>query len=247
MNLKSMFATTTALILGAGAAFAGGAVAPVIEAEPIMIDPAPVASDWAGAYVGGSLNYSFGADDEIGIAILEDGEQVDRDTDLGDADLKGVSAGIHAGYRWQRDKWVYGPELGIEAGSVDHEIDIMPFGFAGTVESEMNYLVTLVMKTGYEVMPGTLIYGTFGVAHGDFDYNLSVDGENYSDGFTATGVAAGLGVERKINEKMSVFASYQYRDLSKETASFTVDDGVTAETKPTTAHSNIRVGMNYRF
>ncbi|WP_162798873.1 outer membrane protein [Paracoccus indicus] len=247
MNLKSMFATSTALILIAGASHAGGAVAPVVEAEPIMMEPAPVASDWAGAYVGGSLNYTFGADDEIGIEILEDGESVARDTDLGDANLEGVSAGIHAGYRWQRDKWVYGPELGIEAGSVDHEIDIMPFGTAATAESEMNYLVTLVMKTGYEVMPGTLVYGTFGVAHGDFDYNLSVDGMKYSDGYTATGVAAGLGVERKINDKMSVFASYQYRDLSKETARFTDDNGDVAETKPTTAHSNIRLGVNYRF
>lgn len=247
MILKSMFATTTALILGAGASLAGGAVAPVIEAAPIMIDPAPVASDWAGAYVGGSLNYSFGADDEVGIAIIEDGEQVARDTDLGDANLEGLSAGIHAGYRWQRNKWVFGPELGIEAGSVDNEIDIMPFGTPATIESEMNYLVTLVMKTGYEVMPGTLIYGTFGVAHGDFDYNLSVGDESYSDGFSATGVAAGLGVERKINDKMSVFASYQYRDLSKETARFTDENGDVAESKPTTAHSNIRVGVNYRF
>lgn len=247
MNLNSLFATTTALIFGAGASFAGGTIAPVVDVEPIMIDEAPVAGDWEGAYVGGSLNYSFGAEDEVGLAIIEDGQQVARDTELGDNDLKGVSAGIHAGYRWQRDKWVFGPELGIEAGSVDHEIDIMPFGTPATIESEMNYLVTLVMKTGYEVMPGTLIYGTFGVAHGDFDYNLSVGDENYSDGFSATGVAAGLGVERKINDQMSVFASYQYRDLSKETARFTDENGDVAETKPSTAHSNIRVGVNYRF
>lgn len=247
MILKSMFATTTALILGAGASFAGGAVAPVIEAAPIMIDPAPVASDWAGAYVGGSLNYTFGAEDEVGLAALENGQQVGRATDLGDVRLEGAALGLHAGYRWQREKWVFGPELGIEGGNVDNSLDIND-GEGGSVnlKSELNYLVTLVMKTGYEVKPGTLIYGTFGIAVGDFEYTLSSAEGSAKDGFTATGIAAGFGVEHKISEKMSMFAGYQYRDLSKETATFT--NGTDAiESKPTTAHSNIRLGVSYRF
>ena len=49
MNLKSMFAATTALVLSAGTSFAGGAIVPVVEAQPVMIDEVPVASNWAGA------------------------------------------------------------------------------------------------------------------------------------------------------------------------------------------------------
>ena len=247
MNPKSMFAATTALVLSAGTSFAGGAIVPVVEAQPVMIDEVPVASNWAGAYVGGGLGYSFGGDDEIGIAIVEDGDEIARDTDLGDVDIRGVTARLHAGYRWQRNNWVFGPELGIEGGSVDGETDILPFGTAATIKSEMNYLVTLVMKTGYEVQPGTLVYGTFGVAHGDFDYTLSAGDQSATEGFSAPGLAAGLGVERMINDKMSVFAAYQYRDLGKETVSFTDDFGDTVTSEATPAHSNVSFGVNYRF
>lgn len=245
--MKSLLAASSALVMVAGASFAGGAVAPVVEVAPIQIDEAPAVGTWEGAYGGVSLNYTFGADDEVGFQLLQDGEPVGRDTELGDDAIKGVSAGLHAGYRWQRDNWVFGPELGIEAGSVDSSIDILPFGEEATVDSEMNYLVTLVMKTGYEVQPGTLVYGTFGIAAGDFDYRLSTGGETYSDSFTASGVVAGMGVERMISEKMSVFGSYQYRALSKESVTFSDGLGGDAVTKPTTAHSNIRVGLNYRF
>jgi outer membrane immunogenic protein len=246
MSLKFFFATSTALVLGAGASFAGGSVAPVIDVAPILIEETPVVGAWEGAYVGGSLNYSFGAEDQVGLDLLNGGQRVGRETELGDADINGISAGLNAGYRWQREKWVFGPELGIEAGNVDGSTDITAFGVDGNVESEMNYLVTLVMKTGYEVQPGTLVYGTFGIASGDFDYTVSADGASDTDSFTATGIAAGFGVERMINENMSVFADYQYRDLSKETVTYE-DNGSSVETNPTTAHSNIRVGVNYNF
>ncbi len=78
-------------------------------AAPVVQD-AP-ASDWAGGYVGGSLGYAFAADDEIGLDLLQDGETASRGTALGNVDVKGVNAGLHAGYRWQRDNWVFGPEL----------------------------------------------------------------------------------------------------------------------------------------
>ncbi|WP_182911491.1 outer membrane protein [Paracoccus sp. JM45] len=247
MSLKSLLAASSALVLGAGASFAGGAVSPVIEVAPITIEEAPVVGAWEGAYAGGSLNYTFGAEDEVGLSLLDDGQEVGRGTDLGDVKLEGASLGLHAGYRWQRDQWVFGPELTIEGGNVDNSINI-DGGDAGNVniESELNYLVTLVMKTGYEVQPGTLIYGTFGIASGDFDYTLSTDDVSVSDGFSASGIAAGFGVEKKFNEKMSMFAGYQYRDLSKETATFT-DGTDSVVSKPTTAHSNIRIGVNYSF
>ncbi|MDN5567632.1 MAG: outer membrane beta-barrel protein [Paracoccus sp. (in: a-proteobacteria)] len=246
MFIKSLFATTTALALGAGASFAGGAVAPVIEVAPIMIDEAPVLGAWEGAYVGGSLGYSFGGNDEVGFDLLENGNEAGRATDLGKIELNGVTAGLHAGYRWQRGNWVFGPELGIEGGSVDDAITLTDGFDSVEVESQLNYLVTLVMKTGYEVQPGTLVYGTFGAAHGDFDYTLSGDGGSVTEGFSTTGIAAGLGVERMINERMSMFAEYQYRDLGKETVDF-VDGTDTLSTRATPRHSNVKFGVNYKF
>lgn len=247
MSLKSFLAASTALVMGAGASFAGGTVAPVIDVSPIIIKETPTVGAWEGAYAGGSLNYTFGGEDQVGFARMSAGQQTKRATELGDADISGISAGLQAGYRWQRGQWVFGPELGIEAGNVDGSIDATAFGIDGKVESEMNYLVTLVMKTGYEVQPGTLIYGTFGIASGDFDYTVSGDDFSETESFTATGVAAGLGVERMVNENMSIFADYQYRDLSEKSVSYTAENDVSYDTNTTTSHSIVRMGVNYRF
>jgi outer membrane immunogenic protein len=247
MRLSS-FVSVSALVLGSGAAFAGGVVAPVVDVAPVVVTPvSPIASAWGGAYVGGSLGYSFGGDDTIGLDLVSEGTLIGRGTDLGDADLKGVTAGAHVGYRWQRAKWVFGPELGIEGGSIDGSDDVSAFGLDGTIESEINYIVSLVMKTGYEVTPGTLIYGTAGVAHGDFDYTGTVADDSQSVGYSATGYALGLGVERKMNDRMSVFAEYQYRDFGREDLSFVLDSGENVETIATPTHSNVKVGANFTF
>ncbi|WP_170167064.1 outer membrane protein [Paracoccus methylarcula] len=240
--LATVCAVSSVTTLISGVAYAGGFVAPVIEPTPVVVEPTPV-SDWAGAYVGGSLGYVLGSDDSVGFENSDTGA---RDTDLGDLDLKGVNAGLHAGYRWQKDKWVFGPELGIEGGSVDASENISPFGTDSEIESELNYLVSLRMKTGYEVSPNTLVYGTFGVAHGDFDYTLSDASSSQTKGFSDTGVAAGLGVERKLNENLSMFAEWEYRHFGKTDVAFDTDAG-TLSTRATPKHHNVKVGVNYRF
>lgn len=236
--------SSAALIVGAGTAMAGGVVGPVVEAAPIQV--APVMGAWEGAYAGGSLGYILGTDDQLGLALIEDGEETERATNLGDLGVSGATLGLHAGYRWQRDRWVFGPELGVEFGSVDEKLTFTDGADTVSIESKMNHIVTLVMKTGYTVDPQTLVYGTFGIARGDFDYTIAFEGESETEGFTTTGVAAGLGVERMINDTTSIFAEYQYRDFGKKTVNFT--DGTDAlSTRPTMSMSTIKVGANFRF
>ncbi|WP_411837982.1 outer membrane protein [Paracoccus sp. ME4] len=238
---------SSALALGAGAALAGGVIAPIVEAAPIEVVSAPVAGAWAGTYAGGSLGYITGTDDEVGLALIEGGVQTDRATDLGDAGISGVTAGAHIGYRWQRDRWVFGPELGVEFGSVDESVDFTVGGVDAGIDSELNNIVTLVMKTGYEVAPATLVYGTFGVARGDFDYTLRSGDDSLTEGFSATGVAAGLGVERMINPRTSVFAEYQYRDFGNETVDFDAGGGDILSTRASMSMSSIKIGANFKF
>lgn len=240
--LATVCAVSSVTFLVGGVAYAGGYVAPVIEETPVVVEPTPV-SDWAGAYVGGSLGYAFGGDDVVG---LEKSDGSERATDLGEVDMKGVNGGLHAGYRWQRDNWVFGPELGIEGGSVDGSDSFNALGMDRELESKLNYLVSLRMKTGYAVNPETLVYGTFGVAHGDFDYTLSDANASYTEGFSDTGVTAGLGVERKLNERLSMFAEWEYRHFGKTDVSFATDGGDLVS-QATPKHHNIKVGVNYRF
>lgn len=244
--LATVCAVSGVTIAATGAAFAGGYVAPVVEETPIVVEPTPV-SDWAGAYAGGSLGYSFGGDDEVGLEARDpDGNSLGLAGNLGDVDMKGVTAGLHGGYRWQRGNWVFGPELGIEGGSVDGSTELA--GFDGAeMESSLNYLVGLKMKTGYAFNPQTLVYGTFGVAHGDFDYELSRGDESVTESFSDTGLTAGLGVERKLNDKLSMFAEWEYRHFENTDVSFDAGEAGSLVTAASPSHHNVKVGVNYRF
>lgn len=61
MSILAACAASGALISGAPAALAGGFVAPSVEVEPVVAAPVATTGDWAGACVGGSIGYSFGA------------------------------------------------------------------------------------------------------------------------------------------------------------------------------------------
>ena len=228
---KFLSASSLAIVAMSGAAFAGGYVAPVEPAPIIEAPVVPPVADWAGGYAGGSLGYSFGADDEIGI---RDGGVMDPA--LGDVEVSGVTAGLHAGYRWQRDNWVFGPELWVEGGSVD---DTATIAEGVDVTSEVNYLVGLQLKTGYVVNPQTLVYGTVGYVRGDFDYSIG----DQTEGYTADGYSLGLGVERKIRDNLAVFAEWQYRNFGKENVDF--GDGLSTNATP--EHHNVKVGVNFSF
>lgn len=246
--------------LMAGFATAGGFVAPVAPISPPVTAPV-AAGDWAGAYGGLSLGYSFGADDEIGFSFLNDDVEVGRQTALENVKIKGPTADLHAGYRWQRGNWVYGPELAIEGGSVDDSRTFQPEDFSVSPEpgttidyefgpteltASVNYIATLAFKTGYVVNPQTLVYGTAGVNHGDFDYELSSGGDSVSQSYSQTGWVLGLGVERKLTERVSMFAEYQYRQFGKSDIYFG-DDEDSIQTQATPKHQNIKLGVNFRF
>lgn len=236
------------LISGVSGALAGGYVAPV--ADPVVAAPvieAASVSNWAGGYAGGSIGYAFGSDDEIGLDLLEGGALIDRANDLGSVDLKGLNAGLHAGYRWQRGNWVFGPELWVEGGSIDAS-DRVSFGNdAFDVESSVNYIAGLQFKTGYTVDPQTLVYGTAGVVHGDFDYKLGRSDDSITESYSETGYSLGLGVERKLRDNLSVFAEWQYRNFGKTEVSYDIGDDQTILTRATPEHHNVKVGVNFSF
>ena len=235
--------------LAATGAVAGGYIAPVTDVPivPAAPMPAPV-SDWAGGYAGVSLGYSFSGEDEVGFEFYSGDSILSRETDVTNEKLKGVTGDIHAGYRWQRNNWVFGPELAIEGGSVDASNDFTLLGGPASLESSIKYVATLAFKTGYLVNPQTMVYGTGGFVHGKFDYELAAPGYNQKESYTANGFTLGLGVERKVNERMSVFAEYQYRDFGRTDVTFSSDDGDTsALTIATPEHQNIKVGVNFSF
>lgn len=249
LNCASML-TASVLVAVAAPAFAGGVIAPVVEEPVIVATPAPV-SDWAGAYGGISLGYSGGSDDEIGNERFINGVSQGIESRLGNVDVKGPTVGLAAGYRWQRDRWVFGPELTIEGGSVDASDNISEIVLEDDfqrVKSSVNYIVGLQGKTGYLMNPQTLLYGTAGILYGDFDYkSVTADGAQ-TVGYNATGYSLGLGVERRLGARTSVFAEWQYRNFGKENVDFKNEDGSAfSRTEATPEHHNIRMGLNFKF
>lgn len=226
-----------AIALGfTASAQAGGFVAPVVEAEPVTpVAVAPVAGAWQGGYAGLALGYAFGGDDEVGVFSPAGGFL----GNVGNAEVSGVNLDAHIGYRWQRDRWVFGPELSYMGGNIDDEFDFANTLGSGTVESEVDNVLALKVKTGYLVQPDMLVYGIAGWQSGNFTYTVSGVEEEYD----ADGYVLGLGVEKKFTERMSVTGEYEYSDFG--TTDVDVGGGFTTNASP--AFSNVKVGVNFKF
>ncbi len=234
--LKSLILSAPLAVAAAVAANAGGYSAPVVEAAVAPVVEVVPAGDWAGAYAGATLGYAFGGKDEVGVnAPGANSGMINSDK----LKLNGANAGVHVGYRWQKDRWVFGPELGFSGGNIKDSFD------DGTIEasSKIKNVLALRMKTGYEVKPDLLVYGIAGVARAKVDYEVAGAGADIKDSFSRTGYVLGLGVEKKLNERMSVTGEYEYANFGKET----LEDAAGNTTKATPKYNNIKVGLNFRF
>lgn len=119
--------------------------------------------------------------------------------DSDDDDDTAAVGGLHAGYNWQKHGNLV---LGIE-GDVDFADDI-------------DYLATLRGRLGYAA-GSTLFYATGGVAF------LGVD-DAFGDSDSFTGYVAGLGIEHKLRENVSLGVESLYYnfedDLDSDDADF---------------------------
>ncbi|CAM3911376.1 outer membrane protein [Paracoccus yeei] len=239
MTMKSVALAASTLILGTAAAHAGGYVPPVVETAPApVVIETPVGS-WQGGYAGLTLGYAFSGKDRVGLSASGvDGSDDDFLGDVGELKLSGANAGVRLGYRWQRDNWVFGPELSYEGGSIKDDISGELGGVAYEAKSEINSVLALRLKTGYAVRPDTLIYGIAGVARADVDYEVN----GVEEGYKHTGYVVGLGVEKQLNDKWSVTGEYEYASFGKEGIS--VGD---LTTEATAKYNNVKVGVNFRF
>lgn len=223
----SVVAASAAVLLSVPAAHAGGYIAPVLDvAPPVPVVSAPVA-DWQGAYAGITLGYAFGGDDDIGVRP--------PGGNIGSAEITGANAALRLGYRWQRNRWVVGPEISYGVGEIDDSFDFA----GGEFESEANDLLGIRLKTGYLVRPDTLVYGIAGWQEGDFAYSVNGNDVDYD----ADGYVLGLGVERRLTDRMSLTGEYEYSDFGSTDVE--IVPGATSVATP--SFHNVKVGLNFRF
>lgn len=236
--------TLVTAISAAPAALAGGYVAPVVAPPVIAPVVEAVSGNWEGAYIGATLGYVVTGKERVGFSDAATDAYLG---DAGDVDLSGAMGGLRIGYRWQRDAWVYGPELGFEAGGVKDTLDFNNSTGAGSVTSKVRNVVALRFKAGREVNEDMLVYGIVGIAHGRFSYDLnatvnppgaSVGSEKYSH----SGFVVGLGAERRLSDRLSLTGEWEYAEFGK--TDLEIDDTVT---RATPKYHQIRLGLNYRF
>ncbi|MGC9420456.1 MAG: outer membrane protein [Rhodovulum sp.] len=195
------------LAVSAGAATAGGYTPPPAE------QPAVAAAPAVGAFDGFYLGLSAGA-------VSADGTQrvgsISGPIDLGDS----AAFGLLAGYNAQRDRLVYGVELGYSA-----------FDQLRGNNIESDGVTDLRGRIGY-VWGDLLVYGAVGWSWSTIESaTTSADGD-------LDGANYGIGIEYNVNERFFLGADYTMRDLDGAYAS-TVDTDLDMDTL------SLRVGFRF--
>jgi outer membrane immunogenic protein len=219
--MRTFIATLMASTIAAAtfsAAQAADVVNDIPQAPVAYEQPAPVAN-WAGAYVGGTVNYDWGR-------FSGGGSNYNAD---------GAGGGLYGGYNWQSGQIVYGAEADInyngEKGSAGR-------GQGGeSLDGKQGVNGSIRGRVGYDLNP-FLIYGTAGLAASD----NKVSNSTSSDSATALGYTVGAGVEALVTSNITARLEYRYSDYQKK--DFDLDTG--SVSRGFDDHS-VKLGIGVKF
>lgn len=191
-----------------------------VTAEPYRARPAL----WHGFYIGGNGAYVSGSATPA----------VYADT----VDLSGGAFGIHGGYNWQFNPWVFGIEGDFGWSNADGSR-----GFAGPllVSSQNDWLMSARLRAGYSIS-NVLLYATAGIAWGNFDLTIADSSGWASSSDTLFGYVVGGGIEMKLAPNWSarvegLYYGFGDSDMRIGGASMPFDASTTT----------IRAGVTYHF
>src|ERR1039457_5959053 len=241
LNMNKLFSLTTVVL----AVFVG-AVHPVTAADlptrpayapAPMMSPVPV-YNWTGIYVGINGGYGWGSQDPLSII-----------TNRFDSASLGFSGGVFggtAGAQIQSGHVVIGFEADLDWANMKGSGTFVPSiggvsGPAITASTNIDWESTARVRVGY-ANQNWLFYGTGGMAVLGAKTNLTTAGGASCasliliascSGFSKQiGAALGAGVEYGITPDVSAKLEYLY---------------ITAASLDVSSHSEIRLGLNYRF
>ena len=206
------------------------AIAAALAAGPASA--APPVYNWTGFYVGADAGYGWG--------------QSHESTDFGKWNVNGGVFGVHGGYNHQFQSFVVGFEADAMMGTVKGTSDDIFFaGKTSSMRSKMDWAGTVRVRAGVPI-ENFLIYGTGGVAFGDWTNRLTISGFGDVDKFKDTkfhvGWTAGVGGEYAFSPQFSARVEYLYMDFGKERYN------LGGEPMRVSEHLNlIRFGLTYRF
>jgi len=192
----------------------------------------------------------------------------------------GWLGGAEVGFNSQMSGFMWGLEGDVSASGVNgsgvfttrdflgHPAGANQEVFDKHIQANIDWLGTVRLRAGVLVNPGTLLYGTGGLAVGGtsshqdvyFDGGNFAPGLNYSGSDTSTqvGWTIGVGLEQKLSSHWSLKAEYLYADLGTAKyhyygtyTGYPYGGGPTADSddgySPHLTVNIVRVGFNYAF
>ncbi|MDO5647106.1 outer membrane protein [Paracoccus sp. (in: a-proteobacteria)] len=262
----SRFTSLLGSVVAAGIALSGAAmagepviipvIAPVVEPVPTVVPPKE--DNWAGAYAGWMIARACCGEDRVG---FHTNPNEIYEGDVSTLRIAGPLMGVRLGYRWQRDEWVFGPELGYERLRVKDAVTYTGFfdnnvtgmrRIEGSGSNDLKSLTALRFKTGRLLNPETLVYGIAGYGSAKMDYSADLT-RRLSEGaevahsatyrnFNMSGYILGLGIERKLSKNFTGSFEYEYVNLGRKR--LPVNE---VHTVATPKYHAVKLGVNYRF
>ncbi len=205
-------------------------------------------SGWQGMYAGLHGGYGWGETDSSCL-FVPDSPVFEPCDPLGSYSTDGVIAGAQIGYNWELAGFVVGLESDISFSDI--EGDAFFGGKVGeSAESSLDWMATLRVRAGALVTDNVLIYGTGGVAWGDWEDGFVPATTRNSWSNVETGWTAGGGIETKVTEWVSIKAEYLYVDFGDKTHTW-ADPDVASPSSGTVTFDHqihtVRIGLNVKL
>jgi outer membrane immunogenic protein len=166
----------------------------------------------------------------------------------------GVVAGLHAGYNWQRDWFVFGLESDLQNGpftSMSAATAAPPM--TAMTQAGVDWYGTFRGRLGFTTGP-VLLYATGGLAYGDVNMTsgmnmplLSLSSQTFA---MRAGWVAGAGIEYMVKPNLLFNLAYQHVDLGSASLSGTATGGGSTLTQTVTSRAQfqvVTVGLSWLF
>ena len=181
-----------------------------------IANPTSSQQNWEGFYAGINGGYMMGWY-----------QKADGTTDTG---VNGGFGGVQFGYDWQVGQSVYGIVADYDLSTAYRDYD--------SYQASHSYIASIHSRIGQLIAPDALVYGLAGLSFSDTKDASGGD----SDVKHGWGYTVGLGFEKFIAERTSLFTEYRYSHLNKVefggafTGNSAICDG-----------NEFRIGINFRF
>lgn len=189
---------------------AGAASALMIAgAQAADFEASPPAYDWTGPYIGLQLGYGWG---DLDNPVFTDGGDPFPGGDV-TGDFDGVIGGVHAGWNFQHDIFVFGIEGDVNLTDLKDDIPTPDPDEFRPIDIELTGSLRARAGLAFDRI---LIYATGGLAVADVELGVEEDGSSDDTNETYWGYTIGGGLEYAIWDSLSARVEYRYTDLGTE-------------------------------